>query len=229
MKLRRSHLIISLGLILFVVIVAGVSFFFYRRRQERLYQFQNLEAYATQEAESLKVEVGEFVMLPDELPTIATVTDPSLLQDEVFFQKAQSGDKVLLFTEAKKAYLYRPSEKRVIDFTILNIIPELDTSSTTAQSESLTLTILNGTKVRGLAGTYEQQLASDEARLVVQATGNTVSRQYSESVLIDITKKNPELVQELATKLNLKLEAFPSDEATPSSDVVIILGQDQEQ
>ncbi len=211
------------------MIVAGVSFFFYRRRQERLYQFQNLEAYATQEAESLKVEVGEFVMLPDELPTIATVTDPSLLQDEVFFQKAQSGDKVLLFTEAKKAYLYRPSEKRVIDFTILNIIPELDTSSTTAQSESLTLTILNGTKVRGLAGTYEQQLASDEARLVVQATGNTVSRQYSESVLIDITKKNPELVQELATKLNLKLEAFPSDEATPSSDVVIILGQDQEQ
>jgi len=55
-------------------------------------------------------EVGSLILLPQgEVPTVATVTDPSKLQGQQFFSNARVGDKVLIYTQAKKAYLYRPS------------------------------------------------------------------------------------------------------------------------
>ena len=48
-------------------------------------------------------------------PTLVTVQDVTKLQDQEFFEKAQNGDKVLIYEQAKKAYLYRPSTNRVIN------------------------------------------------------------------------------------------------------------------
>jgi len=67
-----------------------------------------------QTPEALKTEVGTLIELPNETPTIATVTDPHELTSELFFKDAQVGDKVLIFSKAGQAILYRPSEKKII-------------------------------------------------------------------------------------------------------------------
>ncbi len=60
--------------------------------------------------------VGKLITLPTgETPSLATVSDVSKLQDQIFFKNAQDGDRVLIYTEAKKAILYRPSTNKVID------------------------------------------------------------------------------------------------------------------
>jgi hypothetical protein len=67
------------------------------------------------ETQSLVAAVGKHMALPqDEVPTIATVSDPSALKSEAFFTGAQVGDKVLMYLKARKAILYRRSEDKVL-------------------------------------------------------------------------------------------------------------------
>ncbi len=61
------------------------------------------------------------MILPNgETPTIATVSDPEALKDQVFFVDAQKGDKVLIYSNAKKAILYRPGDDKIITIAPLN-------------------------------------------------------------------------------------------------------------
>ncbi len=67
------------------------------------------QAAAEIEISTLIERIGKLIVLPqDEEPTVATVSDPEKLKDQVFFANAQVGDKVLIYTKARKAYLYDP-------------------------------------------------------------------------------------------------------------------------
>ncbi len=65
-------------------------------------------------------EIGSHILLPDEVPTIATVSDVSLLADQPFFAHAKNGDKVLLFRVSNKAVLYDPEAKKVLEMGSLD-------------------------------------------------------------------------------------------------------------
>ena len=64
-----------------------------------------------------------------ESPTLATVTDKDKLSSEPFFRQAQNGDKVLIYTQAARAILYRPSTKKIIDVTTLAVHDPVTDSS----------------------------------------------------------------------------------------------------
>lgn len=77
---------------------------------------------AKQEVASLVEKVGQLITLPsDEQPTIATVTDLDALKDQPFFANAAVGDKVLIYTNASKAILYRPSDNKIIEKAPLQV------------------------------------------------------------------------------------------------------------
>jgi len=77
---------------------------------------------SSKDVDKLIEEVGRVILLPEgETPTVATVTDVEKVKDQAFFAKAQNGDKILIYSGAKKAYLYRPSEKRIIEVGLVNI------------------------------------------------------------------------------------------------------------
>lgn len=66
------------------------------------------------QTEDVIARVGALIELPGgEVPTVATVTDPGKLQDQVFFAKAKKGDQVLIYTQARKAYLYDPIHNKL--------------------------------------------------------------------------------------------------------------------
>lgn len=72
-------------------------------------------------------EVGKIIVLPDgETPTVATVTDLEKVKNQDFFARAQNGDKILIYPKAKKAFLYRPSEKKIIEVGMVNIQEKSD-------------------------------------------------------------------------------------------------------
>lgn len=107
--------------ILFILIVAtSVTGFYFYKKVANLKE--NPNAAAEKEAEELVSRVGKLIILPEgEIPTIATVSDPEKLKGQPFFAKAKVGDKVLLYSNAKKAYLYDPVNNKILDVAPLNI------------------------------------------------------------------------------------------------------------
>lgn len=83
---------------------------------------QNPQAQAQKEVRELVAKVSKLVVLPEgETPTVATVSDPEALKDQAFFTNAQKGDKVLIYTNAKKAVLYSVTTNKILDVAPLNI------------------------------------------------------------------------------------------------------------
>ncbi len=99
-------------LVLLLIIAMGAAGYFY-------WQWSVLKSNpaisGAEDVAALVKEVGKIMLLPDELPTVATVTDPAALVDQPFFANAQVGYKVLVFPIAKKAVLYDPTNKRIIE------------------------------------------------------------------------------------------------------------------
>jgi len=109
---------------LILAIIGGVfAFTKYQATQTELTKLkQNPQSVAQQEVKDLVAQVGKIVELPTgETPTVATITDKSKLTDQQFFANAQNGDKVLIYVQAKKAYLYRPSTNKLIDIAPVNV------------------------------------------------------------------------------------------------------------
>lgn len=104
-------------LLLFIIALTAVHLF--REYQQTKKELATLQKGSTKEgAEENKrivAEVGKLVVLPQgEEPTVATVSDAKLLKDKPFFSQAQNGDKVLIFSKAQQAVLYRPTVKKII-------------------------------------------------------------------------------------------------------------------
>ena len=110
-------------LVLLILFVLGGAIGVYAVRQKpAFFGLSKGQAQLQQEVENLVKEVGKLIALPeDEDPTVATVTDVEAVKDQPFFSKAQNGDKVLIYTNARKAILYRPSENRILEVGLVNI------------------------------------------------------------------------------------------------------------
>ena len=111
------------AILLALIVVAGVSgvaaFSFYQQLQEIK---ANPQSVVQEEADALIARVAKLIVLPEgEAPTIATVQDPEVLKEQPFFANAKRGDKVLIYTNAKKAILYDPVNNRIVEVAPVNI------------------------------------------------------------------------------------------------------------
>ena len=109
--------VVLVSMLLGAVVVYGVA----KKKPE----FLGLPKGAAQiqaEIDLLLAELGKLIALPtDEKPTVATITDVDKLKEQVFFRNAQNGDKVIIYTSARRAILYRPSDKKIIEVGAVNI------------------------------------------------------------------------------------------------------------
>ncbi len=123
---ERTKVLITLLAAAAAVSASGEAIFFHSRAQVLQRQIDTLQQdpqkAAQEEVQGLVERVGRLIILPEgEEPTIATVSDPQKLQGQSFFANAKVGDKVLIYTNAKKAILYDPVEDRIIEVAPVNI------------------------------------------------------------------------------------------------------------
>jgi hypothetical protein len=139
-KLQKQMIMWLVIAILFIAAI-GTAAYYVKRYNDTQKQLKKVSATSQQTVQSQNQQlinsVGRLTVLPNnETPTIATVTDITKLKDQVFFVNAQNGDKVLIYTQAKKAFLYRPSTNKLINIAPVNLgnganSPTTGTSATT--------------------------------------------------------------------------------------------------
>ena len=110
---------LPVALVVLVVISSAISAYFYREFDQIK---RNPQKVAQEEQEALVAQVSKLMVLPEnEIPTIATVSDPEKLKNQPFFAHSQIGDKVLIYTNARKAILYNPESNKIIEVAPVNI------------------------------------------------------------------------------------------------------------
>jgi len=110
-------------LFIFVVLfttVAGLAVYYYIQYNSIKNNPDNYNL-AKQEATQLTQKIGQFMELPKEEPSVATITDKNKLKDQLFFANSENGDKLLIFTKAGEAILYRPSTNKIITVAPINL------------------------------------------------------------------------------------------------------------
>src|SRR5687768_15358615 len=89
----------ALAIIVAVLVISALGYAYLSTRNE-LAKLHDPQAAAQAEAEDLAKTIGQFLELPqNETPSLATVSDASKLQEQLFFQKAQNGDRVLVYAQ----------------------------------------------------------------------------------------------------------------------------------
>jgi hypothetical protein len=217
-----------------LVIGLGVMAWKYQAISAQLKAMNDPQEIAKKQALEVATKVGKLIVLPDEIPTLATVTDPAALPKQDFFAKAAKDDQVLLYTQAKKVYLYRPSTNQLIDVAALTLQTSQAMNSSPTSLEAapsptpdlVTLALYNGTTATGLTSKFEAKLKENAVTTPVTVKTNAAASTYQKSLIIDVNGSQTEKVTELAAQLNLEKSVLPEGEDKPAADILIILGSD---
>lgn len=122
---KKKNLVFIILAVLLALSFVAVGYLFWQNQQLRN-DPQTTQKAQENQANALKDKVGKLISVPNETPIVATVSDKEKLKDQPFFADAQNGDYILMFPQAKKAYIYREKENKLI-----NVGPIAITSDTT--------------------------------------------------------------------------------------------------
>ena len=112
---------VALLVVVLVALLAFLTYGYFNTRSQLNKALSNSKTSGQDERQQILNEVSKYLALPKETPTLATVNDASKLKSQEFFKNAQNGDKVLIFSNAGRALLYRPSTHKIIDYSKVNI------------------------------------------------------------------------------------------------------------
>lgn len=226
---------IAVGIVIVILIAAIPSLYFKKQYDDLKRNVKGTSTSVQNEVAQLTEKIGRHVLLPtsNETPTILTVTNKEQLEDQAFFANAINGDKVLIYSLAKKAFLYRPSKDLVIEVAPVNISSA--SAGTTAQNRVVaptptitpyTMVILNGTTIVGLTNKYQETIKETGEPITILDRDNAKDRGYESSILVDISGDKSDVAERLAQELNISTGSLPAGESAPKADFVIILGTD---
>jgi hypothetical protein len=113
----------KIGLIIFIIIILSFGSAYYQFRQYEQVK-SNPANYIKEDEKKIINSISQYMVLPsDETPSISIVTESTKLKDNIFFKNAQNGDKVIVYTQAQKGILYRPSSNKIINFvSFINLL-----------------------------------------------------------------------------------------------------------
>lgn len=209
--------------VLIVLASSGASFYFYDQYQKTQKILNDPTEAAKAEVKSLIARVGNLIILPNEEPSIATIVEPEKLKDQPFFAKAAKGDKVIIYTQAKKAILYRPDINKIIETAPITLGP--------TNGANVRIAIYNGTLTSGLTQTAETALKGRASNIEVVNKDNARRRDYDRTVVVDLAGDKGDVAKALAQLLNADVLPLPDGETRPapvngqSPDFLVILGK----
>lgn len=214
-----------LPILVVLLIAAGVSsYYFYNQYQKTQKLLKNPTQAAKEEIGGLVSQVGKLIELPKgEEPIVATVSDRNKLKDQSFFARAENGDKVLIYTGAKKAILFRPATEKIIEVMPVNINP----SQVEGTKGKITrVALYNGTSTIGLTNIAEKQLKEKLVNVEVVLKENANKNNYTKTLVVDLGGTAKDDAEALAKGLNAEVSLLPEGETKPDADLLVIIGSD---
>lgn len=231
-----------------LLIALGASFFFYvqwQLAQDKIETVpsEQVKDVTPEEIDEIVKALEKIVLLPTgETPKLSTITNKDELTDnQEFFKDVENGDKIIVYQQAKKAFLYRPSTKKIINLSPIDITGGEDqpvekvqiktetspTSSPETVSSPVTVELRNGTEVAGLTLGFESKLKATGVDIEVTKRSNAAYVDYGESVLVMVNLTRKIEAQLIANALDMSVSVLPDDEEKTEADILIIVGKDQ--
>lgn len=215
--------------VLALVGLGGAGYFYYQytKVQKEIQTIRTdpttLQNLAKEEAKKLVSDVGKLIALPEgEEPTVATITDIEKLKDQPFFQRAKNGDKVLIYTNAKKAFLFDPKANKIIDVAPVNI------GTPSAQEAQPRIVLKNGTAITGLTNRAETDLKKAYPQANIVSKENASKNDYEKSVVVVLNESTRQTADTVAKALNISIGDLPEGESKPdNADILVIIGADR--
>jgi hypothetical protein len=235
-----------LALVFLLLIMTAVAGYLY-------WQSRNTPTAAEQrEIDALVETVSALVELPaGEIPTVATVTNKERLDDQPFFRRAENGDKILIYEQSGRAFLYRPSAERLIDITAVNIekvdtpvppeapvaepepVPEATLPAVSEGAAALDtlpagtrIALYNGSRKVGVTNTVEETIKGQFPQVEVSLKEKAAKDDYTGFQIIDIRGDFGAAAAFLAEALAGTVIPLPAEETVNSetSDLLVIVG-----
>jgi len=209
-KTGKLNIIISAVLVVIAVALAALTFYFFTQYQSIK---KNPNQVAQAEVDAIVANVSKIIDLPkDETPTLATVLDKDKLKDQPFFAMAENGDKILIYTKAKKAIIYRTKDNKLI-----NVGPIVIDPKTLPQ-----LTIVDaGGDVKGVT----QKIADKFPDTISVSAAATAKNKAAvkQITVIDVTGKAGDLVSQIAAEIGGTVSnTLPAGETIPENTSIIV-------
>src|SRR5258708_2362003 len=178
----RSKRFLPIFLITLVVLafvaVSAAAFYFYHQYQE-----VNRDKLAAQNDISSFLKVAaKSVLLPDEEPVVATVSDKTKLQEQAFFKAAENGDKVFIYAKNELAVLFRPSINKIIQVMPIQAGAQA-TPSPTAPAP-VRVALYNCTTIPGLSKSSQDKITTALPTATVTQKISAKRTDYQKTIVV---------------------------------------------
>jgi hypothetical protein len=223
-----KKILITITVLVLLVLAIAPSYYFYQQYQRE--RNKNSVELAEEELKTVIRKVSTLIELPTgEEPILATVSESEKLQNQPFFTRSQNGDKVLIFTQAKKAYLYRPSTHKLIEVATVSLNSDLSSqqeTATPAVPQTVEVVIRNGSGQTGLATRIEAEMKNLSESITIARRENAARSNYPNTFVVLINREAAATANQIAEYFNTSIQELPAEETQPiDADVLIILGR----
>lgn len=200
----------KLVIVLLLLVPSATAVYYYQKNKEAR---KDPVVAQKKEIEDLVAKVKKLMLVPDETPTLATVEDKEKLKDQPFFKDAENGDKILIFTAAKKAIIYRPNDNRVI-----NSGPIAVTSDTVAST--VTVSVMASKSSSAQVSATKTALNSITG---ITLGDGTAKGDYEKTQVLDVSGNNSQKTDEIVAKLGAeKITKLPEGETVPDGSSIVV-------
>jgi uncharacterized protein YpmB len=227
MKKEKIKILLIIIMVLLLVGSVGATAYFYKKYTDAK---KNPNKASNDEVSALVSKVSKNMNLPsDETPTVATVSDVEKLKDQAFFKNVQNGDKLLIYINAKKAIVYRPSSQKIVEFGL--VVNDGASANTTSAAKTeiptpspLSVVIYNGTEESGLSNEIEKKI-SELKDLTVTKKAKAGKSDYTQTMVVDLTGSNGARATEIASSVGGIVSTIPEGAEKPEADILVIAGK----
>ena len=210
--------------IIILLILIGISVFFFL--QYKSVKDSNINP--NKELKEVTEQASRIYDLPKGKATLITVESTKEFAGQEFFSDAEIGDKILIYTSAQQAIIYRPSTNKLVNVGPISISNKetktSDTSSTTTPTSAVP-PLSNCVSVDIIARNNNSDKTT--ARLNTDYSGKVTTKQISSDVAISKTiivvnnETSKELASEIATTLKGQVGETPEGLPTSTADIVV--------
>lgn len=199
---RRNRKLRTAAFAVIVLVVCAVGGYIYTSHKP-------VEAVSN-DSKLIQQVAAKAVLPTDESPSISTVVNATAV-NQPFLKGAKNGDKVLLYFQAGRAIVFRPSTGQVVNMGALQEpqpkvfirsgSPDADTSKIGAE----------------IAASGDFDIASRDQSPV---------NNYTKTIVVDVAGNRPDIANQLANVLHATVAKLPDGESAPDADLLVIVGSD---